>query len=151
MRAMYFVFLFFAMLAGAAISIQAAANASLRANLNDVRWATFFSITGTIVTAVVVMLILRPAFPSAAALRSAPWWNWIGGPLGAAIVLSGAALTPKLGAAAFIAAIVAGQLASSILLDHFAWMDLQRQPITIGRALGVALVFAGALLVSRRG
>src|SRR5688500_3595191 len=150
MRAMYFVFLFFAMLAGAAISIQAAANGSLRANLNDVRWATFFSITGTIVTAVVVMLFLRPAFPSATALRSAPWWNWIGGPLGAAIVLSGAALTPKLGAAAFIAAIVAGQLASSILLDHFAWMDLARQPVTLSRAVGVALVFVGVLLVTRR-
>ena len=147
---MYLIFLLLATAAGAAISIQAAANGSLRANLNDVRWATFFSITGTIVTAVIVMLFIRPAFPSAAAIRSAPWWNWIGGPLGALIVLSGAALTQKLGAAAFIAAIVAGQLLSSILLDHFAWMDLPRQTITLPRALGVALVFIGVLLVTRR-
>src|SRR5687767_11591084 len=147
---MYLVFLLLATAAGAAISIQAAANASLRANLNDVRWATFFSIVGTIVTAVVVMLFIRPGFPSVTAIRSAPWWNWIGGPLGALIVLSGAALTPKLGAAAFIAAIVAGQLVSSIFLDHFAWMDIARQPITLSRAFGLALVFTGVLLVTRR-
>ena len=148
--AMYLIFLLLATAAGAAISIQAAANASLRANLNDVRWATLFSIVGTIMTAVIVMTFIRPPFPSAAAVRSAPWWNWIGGPLGALIVLSGAALTPKLGAVAFIAAVVAGQLFCSVLLDHFAWMDLARQPVTLSRALGIALVFTGVLLVTRR-
>jgi transporter family-2 protein len=147
---MYLFALFLASAAGAAISIQAAANASLRANLNDVRWATFFSITGTILTAVAVMLVIRPTFPSAAAMRSAPWWNWIGGPLGALIVLSGAALTPKLGAAAFIAAVVAGQLFSSVFMDHFALLNLPHQPLTISRILGIALVFAGVLLVTRR-
>src|SRR5215212_7174005 len=106
---MLFVWIFLASAAGACISIQAAANASLRAHLNDARWATFFSICGTVLTAVVVMLAIRPNLPSAVVLRGAPWWNWIGGPLGALIVLSGAALTPKLGAASFIAAVVAGQ------------------------------------------
>ncbi len=147
---MYLFALLLASGAGAAITIQAAANASLRTNLNDVRWATFFSITGTIVTAVVVMLAIRPAFPSTAAMRSAPWWNWIGGPLGALIVLSGAALTPRLGAAAYIAAIVAGQLVSSIFMDHFGVMGLRHQPLNPGRLLGVVLVFAGVLLVTRR-
>jgi bacterial/archaeal transporter family-2 protein len=147
---MYLIFLLLATAAGAAISIQAAANSSLRANLHDVRWATFFSITGTIITAAIVMVFIRPTFPSPAALRSTPWWNWIGGPLGALIVLSGAALTPKLGAVAFIAAVVGGQLICSVLLDHNAWMDLPRQPITLTRAIGVALVFVGVLLVTRR-
>jgi transporter family-2 protein len=147
---MYFLFLLLATIAGACISLQAAANGSLRTNLNDARWATFFSICGTIITAIVVMLAIRPGFPSPAAIRSTPWWNWIGGPLGAVIVLAGAALTPKLGAAAFIAAIVAGQLASSILFDHFALMNLSPQPLTVSRALGIVLVFAGVLLVTKR-
>lgn len=147
---MYLIFLLLATAAGAAISIQAAANSSLRAHLSDVRWATFFSITGTIVSAAFVMLFIRPSFPSSAALRSTPWWNWIGGPLGALIVLSGAALTPRLGAAAFIAAVVGGQLLCSVLMDHNAWMDLPRNPITLTRAIGVALVFTGVLLVTRR-
>jgi transporter family-2 protein len=147
---MYFITLFFAVVAGACISLQAAANSSLRTHLNDVRWATFFSICGTIITAVIFMVAIRPSAPSAAALRATPWWNWVGGPLGALIVLSGAALTPRLGAAAFIAAVVAGQLASSVLMDHFAWLNLPHQPITLSRGIGVILVFAGVLLVTRR-
>jgi bacterial/archaeal transporter family-2 protein len=133
--------------AGAMIALQAAANASLRTNLTDVRYAAFFSICGTIITASLVMLFLRPPLPAASAIRSAPWWNWIGGPLGAMIVLAGAALTPRLGAAAFIAAVVAGQVICSLVLDHFGWMDLSQQEITPGRAVGAMLVVGGVLAV----
>ena len=144
------VWILLASLAGACIAVQAAANGSLRTNLGDPRYAAFFSICGTIVTAVVVMLAIRPPFPSAAAIRSAPWWNWIGGPLGAAIVLAGAALTPRLGAAAFIAAVVGGQLACSLVIDQFGLLDVPRQPLTAGRLLGIGLVFAGVMLVKFR-
>lgn len=136
--------------AGACFALQASANASLRAHLASPLWAAFFSICGTILTAVTVMLLIRPVPPVAAAARAAPWWNWIGGPLGALIVLSGATLAPRLGAAAFIAAVVGGQLACSLLLDHFGLMELPRQPITPARLLGVLLVFAGVVLVKFR-
>ena len=133
--------------AGACIALQAAANGSLRTNLADARYAAFFSICGTILTAVIVMLAIRPSPPTLATMRTAPWWNWIGGPLGALIVLSGAALAPRLGAAAFIASVVAGQLLCSLLLDHFGLMNLPQQALTSGRLIGAALVFAGVLLV----
>jgi transporter family-2 protein len=139
----------FAAAAGACISVQSAANGSLRLHLDDARWATFFSICGTIATAVLMMLILRPNMPSSAQFRSAPWWNWIGGPLGATIVFSGAFLTPKLGAASFIAAVVGGQILSSIFLDHFALMNLPHHPISLSRLIGAVLVFTGVLLVTR--
>ena len=133
--------------AGACFALQASANASLRAHLQSPIWAAFFSICGSIITAATVMILLRPMAPLPSAARGAPWWNWIGGPLGALIVLSGAALAPRLGAAAFIAAVVGGQLACSLLLDHFGLMDLPRQAVTPGRLLGVLLVFAGVVLV----
>jgi transporter family-2 protein len=136
--------------AGACIAVQAAANGSLRTNLGDAFYAAFFSICGTIATAVLVMLAIRPNFPPETALRQAPWWNWVGGPLGALIVFAGAALTPKLGAAAFIAAVVGGQLACSLVLDHFGFMDVPRQTITVGRVVGAAMVFGGVLLVTNR-
>jgi transporter family-2 protein len=136
-----------AVAAGGCIAVQAAANGSLRTNLDDPRYAAFFSICGTIVTAVVAMLVLRPPLPAAAAIRGTPWWTWIGGPLGAVFVLAGAALAPRLGAAAFISAVVAGQLFCSLALDHFGLMNVPQQPLTAARLLGAALVFAGVLLV----
>ncbi len=135
-----------ATLAGGAIAVQAAANSSLRTAVGDARYAAFFSIVGTMLCAAAFML-LRPPLPAAAAVRGTPWWNWIGGPLGALFVLSGAALVPRLGAAAFIAAVVAGQLVFSLLLDHFGLMHLPQQSITPGRVLGAVLVFAGVLAV----
>jgi transporter family-2 protein len=133
--------------AGACIALQASANASLRTNLGDPRYAAFFSICGTILTATAVMLALRPAPPALATMRAAPWWNWVGGPLGALIVMAGAALTPKLGAAAFIAAVVGGQIFCSLVLDHFGLMNLPQQSLSFGRAVGAVMVFVGVLLV----
>ena len=143
--------IFFALLAmgaGACIALQASANANFRRNIGDnPLFAAFLSICGTIITAETAMLVLRPPVPSAATLRDTPWWNWIGGPLGALIVLAGALLTPRLGAALFIALVVGGQLFCSLLLDHFAIMGLNEQPLTTGRVFGAALVVAGVLCI----
>jgi transporter family-2 protein len=142
------IFALLAMGAGACIAIQASANGDFRKSLGDnPLFAAFFSICGTFLTAITAMLILRPAVPSAATLRETPWWNWIGGPLGALIVLAGAALTARLGAALFIALVVGGQLLCSLALDHFALLGLSEQPITGGRLLGAALVVAGVLCI----
>ena len=133
--------------AGACIALQAAANGKFRSNLSDPIWAAFLSICGTSIVAAVTMLILRPATPSEEAFKSTQWWNWIGGPLGALIVLSGAALIPKLGAAPFLAFVIGGQLICSVLLDHFALLGLQEARITLGRLAGVVLIVAGVICV----
>jgi transporter family-2 protein len=134
--------------AGACIALQASANGKFRQNIGDnPLFAAYFSICGTILTATLAILLLRPTVPTMATLRETPWWNWIGGPLGALIVLAGAALTSRLGAALFIALVVGGQLLCSLALDHFALMGLKEQPITAGRVLGAALVVAGVVCI----
>jgi transporter family-2 protein len=37
----------------------------------------------------------------------------------------------------------------ALLLDHFGALGLPREPINLGRIAGVALVFAGVVLVRR--
>jgi bacterial/archaeal transporter family-2 protein len=142
------IFALLAMGAGACIALQAAANGNFRKSLGDnVPFAAYLSILGTVLTATVAMLLLRPPAPAASVLRETPWWNWIGGPLGALIVLAGAALTARLGAALFIALVVGGQLLCSLLLDHFALMGLNEQPVTLGRVIGATLVVTGVLCI----
>jgi transporter family-2 protein len=130
---------------GACFALQASANGKFRLNLASPLWAAFLSICGTFITAITTMAVLRPATPSAEAFRTAPWWNWIGGPLGALIVLGGALLVSELGAALFIALVVAGQLLTSLFLDHFALLGLPEQPLSPGRVLGAVLVVAGVI------
>ncbi|MDB5305814.1 MAG: hypothetical protein JWO38_16 [Gemmataceae bacterium] len=143
----YLIYPLLAAGAGACIALQASANSRFRDNIDNPRYAAFFSICGTFVTAVSAMLVLRPPPPSADGLRQTEWWNWIGGPLGALIVLAGATLVRDLGAALFIACVVAGQLLGSLVLDHFALMGLPEQPITPGRVLGALLVVAGVVCI----
>jgi transporter family-2 protein len=130
---------------GACFALQASANGKFRMNLGSPMWAAFFSICGTFLTAVTAMVVLRPNAPDSAAIRSAPWWNWIGGPLGAMIVLGGAALVSELGAALFLALVVSGQLICSLILDHFALLGLPEQSITPGRVIGAVLVVGGVI------
>lgn len=142
------VFALLAVGAGACIALQASANANLRKNIGgDPFAAAYLSILGTLVVSTLAVLVLRPPVPAAAGLRETPWWNWIGGPLGALIVLAGAALTARLGAAFFIALVVGGQLVCSLLLDHFALMGLSEQPVTAGKLLGAALVVTGVVCI----
>ena len=81
-----------AVLAGCCLSLQAATNSSLRGVLGDARQAAFFSIVGTFLTAAAFLLATRLPLPPAATMRAAPWWNWLGGPLGSIVVLVNAAV-----------------------------------------------------------
>jgi transporter family-2 protein len=136
-----------AALAGACIALQASANGKFRENLQSPAWAAYFSICGTILTATLAMLVLRPALPSRESLNGTQWWNWVGGPLGTLIVLAGATLVRDLGGAAFIALVVGGQLLCSLLLDHFGLMGLVQKEITLGRVIGAVLVVVGVVCI----
>jgi len=135
-----------AALAGCFIAIQAAANSALRDSLASPWYAAFFSITGTMACAILFLVCTRPPVPTTSMLRDGAWWSWIGGPLGAAFVLSGTLLVPRLGTATFLAAVVAGQLACSLAIDHYGLMNITQHPISLGRLLGAALVLRGFLL-----
>ncbi len=143
----YLIFAVLAAGAGTCIALQASANSRFRHNLESPLFAAFFSICGTFITALSVILLVRPSAPSAESVRQTQWWNWIGGPLGALIVLAGATLVSHLGAALFIACVVAGQLLGSLVLDHFALMGLPEQPLTPGRVVGAVLVVAGVVCI----
>ena len=140
----------YAMLAigtGVCLAVQSAANGKFREHLGSPLWAAFFSICGTIICATIAMIVLRPPVPSAEALKSTSWWFWIGGPMGALIVLAGAALTPRMGVASFLAFLIGGQMICSAALDHFGAMGLTPRPITPIRFFGLLFVLGGAVMV----
>ena len=44
---------------------------------------------------------------------------------------------------------VAGQMMLSLILDHFGFMGVPKQPITMTRLAGVAMLIGGVLLVRK--
>jgi bacterial/archaeal transporter family-2 protein len=139
------------LLAGAALPVQGAVNAQLRADLGAPATVGAFSFVVATATMAVVLLGLlalrRTARPRLAPLRRLPWWGWLGGFAGATYVTSVFLLIPRIGAAATIGLTVAGQQLASLLVDHRGWLRLPRRPATRRRLAGVALLLAGVALI----
>ena len=106
----------FAALAGAALPVQGAINAQLRADLDAPITAALWSfVVATAAMAAVFGVFAargRAPAPGAAALRNVPWWGWLGGLCGATYVTSVFLLIPHIGVAPTVALTVAGQQAS---------------------------------------
>ena len=136
-----------ALAAGLALTIQVGANSTLRNTLGSPAMATLAAfLTGT-VGIVLFLLLTRAPWPTKAALVSAPAWAWLGGLLGAFYVASSIVVGPRLGAAALLALTVFGQLAASLVVDHYGWLGFSQHPLTVVRLIGAALLFGGVLLI----
>jgi transporter family-2 protein len=73
-------------------------------------------------------------------------WHYLGGLFGLAIIAGAAFAFPRLGAGATVALMVAAQLGTALLLDHFGATG-ERLALTPARLSGAVLLLAGALLV----
>jgi transporter family-2 protein len=84
-----------------------------------------------------------------AEVRHVSWYYLTGGLLGAAYVTTILVTVRTLGAGGLVAATIAGQLAVSVVVDHFGLVGVTKQPITLGRVVGVMLLALGTYLVVR--
>ncbi len=135
-------------LAGALIALQGPINAQLARGLGMPVAAAAASFVAGSVVLILITLVLSQAQGIAIAWRAPPLWMFLaGGCLGAIFVTCALVLTPKLGAAATMAFIVAGQLLAGLLLDRLGYFDLAVRELTLGRVGGAVLLLAGALLI----
>lgn len=136
-----------ALAAGFCVPVQAGINAHLNLwTRSPVIAAAISFAVGTLALAG-YLLLTRTPLPASAQLATAPWWAWVGGFLGAYFVVSTVVLAPRIGATSMLALILAGQMLSSLALDHFGWLGYPVQPISLLRLMGVLLIGAGVYLV----
>jgi bacterial/archaeal transporter family-2 protein len=141
--------LLLALAAGVLLPVQVGVNAQLRSVVGSPLTAALVSFlvgTAGLGTAAV---ILRAPTALRAAWAVSPWWFWIGGLIGALYVVATIVLAPRLGAATLVAAVVAGQMIASLLLDQYGLLGFPTHPMNGLRVLGGALVIVGVILVQR--
>jgi bacterial/archaeal transporter family-2 protein len=140
-----------ALLAGAALPVQGAVNAGLRAELDAPATVGAFSFLVATVAMVLVlagsMALAGASAPRTAPLRRVPWWGWLGGLSGASYVTAVFLLIPEIGTAPTIALTVAGQQVASLLVDRYGLFRLPRRPLPAVRLAGVATLLAGVALI----
>ena len=140
-------FILLAFVAGFCLPTQAGINTQLNLwSQSAILAATISFAVGTI-GLLVYGLILRIPWPAVGTINQHPWWIWTGGLLGAFFVAATIVLAPRLGATSMIALIIAGQMTTSVVLDHFGWLGYQMHPISGVRILGVFLLVGGVVLI----
>lgn len=136
------------LLAGAALPVQGAVNAQLRADVEQPLLVAWFSFLVAATTITIVMTGLRAARRSAAlrlsGLHGMPWWGWLGAIAAVIYVTATFLLLPELGAATTVLLTVTGQQAAAALVDARGAFGLPRRRLTTRRSLAIALLIAGS-------
>ena len=128
------------------LPLQALINARLGSMMNGPIWAATISFAVGTTGLFAYLLVLRSPFPTLAQAVTVPAWAWVGGLLGAFYVVAATTTVPSLGAAAMTSLVILGQMAASLLFDHFGVLT-SSHPISLARAVGVAMLFGGAMLI----
>ena len=136
-----------ALISGALVPFQAGSNAALGRALGHPLWATVASLLVSLCVVLPIILVTRAPAPLLNQAGALPLWAWFGGVAGVIYISSALMLTPRLGATGFIVCVIAGQMLTSLLIDHFGLMGLSVKEASLGRVGGVLLIFAGMLMV----
>lgn len=78
--------------------------------------------------------------------RSVPWYALGAGVFGLIVIGAISYMIPRVGVAAAIVTVVAGQLLVSTILDHFGLLGAMGRPLDGTRAIGLAVVLVGVWL-----
>lgn len=136
-----------AVVSGAVVPFQAGANAALGRTLGHPLWGTAISLCVSFACILPVMLLARVEMPALSNLAQAPRWIWIGGIVGVVYITGALVLAPKLGAAGFITAAIAGQMLASVVIDHWGLVGLPQKPVSLPRFAGLGLIILGLIVM----
>jgi transporter family-2 protein len=138
------VFATMAVAAGMAAAMQAATNAGLAKSAG---LGPTLVVNTVIVLTGVIGLWAATGAKTTFFTTGAPWTFYLGGLFGFVVIASLAFVFPKIGAAYAVALMVGGQCVAALTVDHFGLMGMPREPLTIQRVIGLALVAAGAVVM----
>lgn len=138
-----------AVIAGALVPFQATTNAILGRTLGHPLWATVASLLVSLICVMPLILALRLPLPKLAEAFQAPAYIWFGGLAGVIFITAALLLVPRLGGTGFIGCVIAGQMMTAMLIDHFGLLGLAEKSANLGRVSGVLLIFIGVMVIQR--
>jgi transporter family-2 protein len=138
-----------AVLAGLAGSVQVAIMARLGERVGvfaALAWAAML----TAGLALALLLVVRQGMGGIADAARQPVWLWTGAAMGLLIVLTITFAGSRIGVAATVAIMIAGQLAMGAVIDRFGLFGVERVTLQWPRVMGIALLAVGAALTLKR-
>jgi bacterial/archaeal transporter family-2 protein len=134
-----------AVAAGLAGSVQVALMSRLGERIGVLE-ALGFSTALTAVIAVLILVVVRGSLGGFGRAVHQPWWMLLGGVMGLLIVFTVTYAGPRIGVAATVGILIAGQLAAGAAIDRWGLFGSDRIGLHWQRLVGIALLAAGAAL-----
>ncbi len=144
------IYLILALTAGFVLPLQIAFNNKLTSFSGNAITSSLISFSvGTI--ALIIYSVSNPTalYKSFLQLGQSPPYAWLGGLVGAFYIISTIVASPKLGIAIFLGLVICGQMAMSLLLDHYGLFGMPVKPFNWVKGIGLMLVLAGILLIKK--
>lgn len=133
------------------MALQSGVNSTLGHHVGRAFAAVVSFATGLAAVALffaVEVTALGVAPPTLAAAKAAPWWSWLGGPLGAFYVAVVVVFARAVGATTLSGVFVSSLLFWSFVLDLVGVAGFPRRAFSWPRLLGLALMIGGVVLVT---
>jgi transporter family-2 protein len=131
---------------GGGLALQAPFNATLARSVGDLQASVIAFAVGF--TALAVVASFSGGFGGIANAGDAPWWALVGGGLVSACYVASIIWTVRaLGLGGLTAVTIAGTFTVAMTVDHFGWLGIDRQPITLAKLAGIGLIAAGTWLI----
>lgn len=133
-----------ALAGGISLAAQSSINGRLghAAGVMETAWLTF--VLGAAIS-FLLFFFFEPAHEQT--LFTAPKWQLIGALFGVVYILVNVFAVPRVGIAAATVAVITGQLAMSLLIDHFGWFGNAVIPLDGGRYAAIALLIGALALI----
>ena len=134
----------YAIIAGAAMSIQGVANSRLGEKTGLFEANTFVQGTAFILSLIIMLIWGQGDIKN---LISAKPYTWFGGAIGVLITVTVMLSLKNLNPQLAISAILISQLAVATIIDAFGIMDTPKEPLTFYKIAGLCLMIAGVILL----
>jgi transporter family-2 protein len=134
-----------AVAAGLAGSVQVALMSRLGERIGVLE-ALAFSTALTAGAAVVILLLAHQSLAGFSSAVHQPWWMLLGGLMGLLIVFAITYAGPRIGVAATVGILIAGQLAMGAAIDRWGLFGSDRIALHWPRLVGIGLLAVGAAL-----
>jgi bacterial/archaeal transporter family-2 protein len=138
-----------AVAAGIAGSVQVAVMSRLGERIGVLQALAFATLV-TAVLAGVALLVARRSLAGYERALHQPWWMLTGGVMGLLIVFTVTYAGPRIGVAATVGILIAGQLVMGAAIDRWGLFGSERIALHWPRLLGIALLAVGAALSLRK-
>ena len=137
-----------AALSGVLMAVQGSLNTALSKAIGLMEMAFVVNVTGAVALAATLFLF-GMGKGSLDMISSAPWYSFLGGIIGVAIIYLVAASIPAVGMCNATTAIIVGQVLTAVLIDYCGAFGLQKYHVGWEQFAGGGLLALGAKLLMR--